>query len=128
MVEPYQQVFTWGKWGRALRFRVMDFISTKSGVSGRVAPAQPYYIGPNGLEVPLKRLFVVTDDIFCLFQGHIENVAHLKQKYGLGKNVNEVIIILEAYITLRDRGPYPADLCFKESKRGGSELPKQKGP
>ncbi|KAL8125309.1 hypothetical protein AgCh_012845 [Apium graveolens] len=59
---------------------------------------------------------------------HIENVAHFKQKYGLGKNANEVIIILEAYCTLRDRGPYPADLRFKESKRGGSEIPKQKGP
>ncbi|XP_061373946.1 stem-specific protein TSJT1-like [Gastrolobium bilobum] len=56
----------------------------------------------------LPRLFAVVDDIFCLFQGHIENVANLKQQYGLNKAANEVIIIIEAYRTLRDRGPYPA--------------------
>ncbi|XAR57289.1 hypothetical protein NMG60_11025369 [Bertholletia excelsa] len=56
----------------------------------------------------LPRLFAVLDDIFCLFQGHIENVAHLKQQYGLNKSANEVIIVIEAYRTLRDRGPYPA--------------------
>ncbi|KAL8103169.1 hypothetical protein AgCh_027636 [Apium graveolens] len=79
----------------------------------------------------LLLVFLISSIINFMVAGwtcHIENVAHLKQKYGLGKNANEVIIILEAYCTLRDRGPYPADLCFKESKRGGSELPKQKGP
>jgi asparagine synthetase B (glutamine-hydrolysing) len=53
------------------------------------------------------------DDIFCLFQGHIENVAVLKQQYGLNKTANEVIIVIEAYRTLRDRGPYPADQVVK---------------
>lgn len=52
-------------------------------------------------------MFAVVDDIFCLFQGHIENVALLKQQYGLNKTANEVIIVIEAYRTLRDRGPYP---------------------
>ena len=54
------------------------------------------------------------DDIFCLFQGHIENVAHLKQQYGLSKTANEVIIVMEAYRTLRDRGPYPADQVMRD--------------
>lgn len=49
------------------------------------------------------------DDIFCLFEGHIENIAQLKQQYGLNKTANEVSIVIEAYRTLRDRGPYPAD-------------------
>lgn len=49
------------------------------------------------------------DDIFCLFEGHIENIAQLKQQYGLNKMANEVSIVIEAYRTLRDRGPYPAD-------------------
>lgn len=62
----------------------------------------------------LPRLFAVVDDIFCLFQGHIENVALLKQQYGLNKTANEVIIIIEAYRTLRDRGPYPADQVVKD--------------
>ena len=54
------------------------------------------------------------DDIFCLFQGHIENVAVLKQQYGLNKTANEAIIVIEAYRTLRDRGPYPADQVVKD--------------
>ncbi|XP_030973796.1 stem-specific protein TSJT1 [Quercus lobata] len=62
----------------------------------------------------LPRLFAVVDDIFCLFQGHIENVAQLKQQYGLNKTANEVVIIIEAYRTLRDRGPYPADQVVRD--------------
>ncbi|CAH9095507.1 unnamed protein product [Cuscuta epithymum] len=62
----------------------------------------------------LPRLFAAVDGLFCLFQGHIENVAHLKQQYGLNKTSNEVIIVIEAYRTLRDRGPYPADQVVKD--------------
>ncbi|RWR80175.1 DUF3700 domain-containing protein [Cinnamomum micranthum f. kanehirae] len=62
----------------------------------------------------LPRLFAVVDDIFCLFQGHIENIALLKQQYGLNKSANEVIIVIEAYRTLRDRGPYPADQVVRD--------------
>ncbi|GLU08928.1 hypothetical protein SLE2022_258120 [Rubroshorea leprosula] len=62
----------------------------------------------------LPRLFAVVDDIFCLFQGHIENVAVLKQLYGLSKTANEVIIVIEAYRALRDRGPYPVDQVVRD--------------
>ncbi|OMO85564.1 hypothetical protein COLO4_21573 [Corchorus olitorius] len=62
----------------------------------------------------LPRLFAVVDDIFCLFQGHIENVAILKQQYGLNKTANEGIIVIEAYRTLRDRGPYPPDQVVRD--------------
>ncbi|PIN06673.1 hypothetical protein CDL12_20777 [Handroanthus impetiginosus] len=62
----------------------------------------------------LPRLFGVVDDIFCLFEGHIENVAHLKQQYGLNKTANEVVIVIEAYRTLRDRGPYPAEQVVRD--------------
>uniref|UniRef100_A0A0A9DWF1 DUF3700 domain-containing protein n=1 Tax=Arundo donax TaxID=35708 RepID=A0A0A9DWF1_ARUDO len=62
----------------------------------------------------LPRLFGAVDDIFCLFQGTIENVAVLKQQYGLSKGANEVNIIIEAYRTLRDRGPYPADQVVRD--------------
>lgn len=54
------------------------------------------------------------DDIFCLFQGTIENVAPLKQQYGLGKSGNEVNIIIEAYRSLRDRGPYPIEKVIRD--------------
>lgn len=56
----------------------------------------------------------MVDDIFCLFQGHLENVANLKQQYGLNKTATEVIIIIEAYRTLRDRGPYPANQVVRD--------------
>ncbi|XP_047317794.1 stem-specific protein TSJT1-like [Impatiens glandulifera] len=62
----------------------------------------------------LPRLFAVVDDMFCLFEGHIENLGHLKQQYGLSKCVNEVTISIEAYRTLRDRGPYPADQVVRD--------------
>ncbi|XP_010532583.1 PREDICTED: stem-specific protein TSJT1 [Tarenaya hassleriana] len=66
---------------------------------------------PNPL---LPILFAVVDDIFCVFKGHIENVAFLKQQYGLGKTSTEVSIVMEAYRTLRDRGPYPADQVVRD--------------
>ncbi|KAL7172473.1 hypothetical protein ACSBR2_032042 [Camellia fascicularis] len=31
----------------------------------------------------LPRLFSAVDDIFCLFHGHIQNIAPFKQQYGL---------------------------------------------
>ncbi|XP_068635323.1 stem-specific protein TSJT1-like [Aristolochia californica] len=62
----------------------------------------------------LPRLFAVVDDIFCLFHGHIENIPLLKQQYGLSKNATEVSIVIEAYRTLRDRGPYPADHVVRD--------------
>ncbi|CAN0857200.1 Stem-specific protein TSJT1 [Linum grandiflorum] len=71
-----------------------------------------YSLDKNNPLVP--RLFAVVDDIFCLFQGHIENVAILKQQYGLNKAANEVTIIIEAYRTLRDRGPYPPDQVIRD--------------
>uniref|UniRef100_A0A3Q7HK21 DUF3700 domain-containing protein n=2 Tax=Solanum lycopersicum TaxID=4081 RepID=A0A3Q7HK21_SOLLC len=62
----------------------------------------------------LPRLFAGVDDIPCMFQGHIENLVHLKQQYGLNKTANEVIILIEAYRTLRDRGPYPPDQAVED--------------
>ncbi|XP_072978083.1 stem-specific protein TSJT1-like [Typha angustifolia] len=62
----------------------------------------------------LPRSFGVVDDIFCMFQGHIENITLLKQQYGLGKSANEVIIVIEAYRTLRDRGPFPASQVVRD--------------
>ncbi|OAY76635.1 stem-specific protein TSJT1 [Ananas comosus] len=62
----------------------------------------------------LPRLFAAVDDIFCLFQGHITNIAPLKQQYGLNKTATEVNIVIEAYRTLRDRGPYPADHVVRD--------------
>ncbi|XP_038723720.1 stem-specific protein TSJT1-like [Tripterygium wilfordii] len=61
-------------------------------------------------ESPLQpRSFAVKDDIFCLFEGVLDNLGSLRQQYGLAKSANEVILVIEAYKTLRDRAPYPAN-------------------
>ncbi|KMZ67188.1 Aluminum-induced protein [Zostera marina] len=53
------------------------------------------------------RLFAVKDDIFCLFEGSLENLGSLIHYYGLSKGANEVMLLIEAYKVLRDRHPYP---------------------
>eukprot|EP00262_Sarcandra_glabra_P010109 TRINITY_DN24_c0_g1_i1.p1 TRINITY_DN24_c0_g1~~TRINITY_DN24_c0_g1_i1.p1 ORF type:complete len:252 (+),score=33.03 TRINITY_DN24_c0_g1_i1:73-756(+) len=59
-------------------------------------------------ESPLQpRSFAVKDEIFCLFEGALDNLGSLRQHYGLSKTVNEVVLVIEAYKALRDRAPYP---------------------
>ncbi|RWR95371.1 aluminum-induced protein [Cinnamomum micranthum f. kanehirae] len=53
------------------------------------------------------RSFAVKDEIFCLFEGALDNLGSLRQQYGLSKTVNEVVMVIEAYKALRDRAPYP---------------------
>ncbi|PON80157.1 Nucleophile aminohydrolase, N-terminal [Parasponia andersonii] len=53
------------------------------------------------------RSFAVKDEIFCLFEGALDNLGSLRQQYGLAKSANEVILVIEAYKALRDRAPYP---------------------
>ncbi|KAK6937510.1 protein of unknown function DUF3700 [Dillenia turbinata] len=59
-------------------------------------------------ESPLHpRSFGVKDEIFCLFEGALDNLGILRQQYGLAKSANEVLLVIEAYKALRDRAPYP---------------------
>ncbi|KAI5055643.1 hypothetical protein GOP47_0029164 [Adiantum capillus-veneris] len=53
------------------------------------------------------RSFAALDDIFCLFEGALENLPALRQQYGMSKSVNEALLVIEAYKALRDRAPYP---------------------
>ncbi|KAK7292390.1 hypothetical protein RIF29_08168 [Crotalaria pallida] len=55
------------------------------------------------------RSFAVKDEIFCLFEGALDNLGSLIQQYGLAKSANEVLLVIEAYKALRDRAPYPAN-------------------
>jgi len=62
-----------------------------------------------------QRLFCGLDDIYCLFLGSLNNLCSLKKQYGLtSKGINEAMFVIEAYRTLRDRGPYPADQVVKD--------------
>ncbi|KMZ61366.1 Aluminum-induced protein [Zostera marina] len=90
------------------------FISTKTGpvnISLGV-PGDLAYSTENKNPL-LPKLFGVVNGIFCLFQGSLENIPQLKQQYGLGKTADEAFIVIEAYKTLRDRGPYPADQVIR---------------
>lgn len=59
-------------------------------------------------------LFCGLDNIYCAFLGSLNNLSKLTRQYGLSKGTNEALFIIEAYRTLRDRGPYPADQVLKE--------------
>lgn len=60
------------------------------------------------------RLFCGFDDVYCIFLGALNNLCHLNRQYGLTKNSDEAMFVIEAYRTLRDRGPYPADQVVKD--------------
>ncbi|KAL0348904.1 UNVERIFIED_CONTAM: Transmembrane emp24 domain-containing protein p24beta3 [Sesamum angustifolium] len=62
-------------------------------------------------------ILVVMDLCNCcrdIFFVRHRQCCNLKQQYGLSKTANEVIIVIEAYRTLRDRGPYPADQVVRD--------------
>ncbi|CDP17281.1 unnamed protein product [Coffea canephora] len=59
------------------------------------------------LAIQICRSFAVKDDIFCLFEGALDNLGSLKQQYRLPKSSNEVVLMIEAYKALRDRARYP---------------------
>ena len=61
-----------------------------------------------------RRSFRVVDDIFCIFEGFLDNVEMLKQRYGLNKTANEVAIVIDVYRTFRERGLYPADQVVRD--------------
>lgn len=60
------------------------------------------------------RLFCGYDDIYCVFMGSLNNLCAQIKQYGLSRNTNEAMLVIEAYRTLRDRGPYPADQVIKD--------------
>eukprot|EP00252_Welwitschia_mirabilis_P026475 TRINITY_DN8700_c0_g1_i1.p1 TRINITY_DN8700_c0_g1~~TRINITY_DN8700_c0_g1_i1.p1 ORF type:complete len:243 (-),score=49.36 TRINITY_DN8700_c0_g1_i1:340-1068(-) len=53
------------------------------------------------------RAFGAKDECFCVFVGTLTNLVTLRQQYGLSKTANEVMVVIEAYRTLRDRAPFP---------------------
>ncbi|KAJ8477544.1 hypothetical protein OPV22_021271 [Ensete ventricosum] len=66
-----------------------------------------------------RRWFCSFDEVYCMFVGSLHNLSSLIRQYGLcGKSTNEALLVIEAYRTLRDRGPYPADQVVKDL--GGS--------
>ncbi|XP_078437117.1 stem-specific protein TSJT1-like [Wolffia australiana] len=94
---------------------VNEFCSARTGaVAVNLGAAGAIAFSSEKQNPLLPRLFAVVDDIFCVFEGNIENISPLKQQYGLNKTANEVVIIIEAYKTLRDRGPYPADQVVRD--------------
>ncbi|XP_031404099.1 stem-specific protein TSJT1-like [Punica granatum] len=72
------------------------------------------YVRPENHFSHQQRLFCGFDDIYCLFMGSLNNLCSLNRQYGLGKGSNEAMFVIEAYRTLRDRGPYPADQVVKD--------------
>ncbi|KAI3740755.1 hypothetical protein L2E82_31228 [Cichorium intybus] len=61
-----------------------------------------------------QRLFSSMDDIYCIFLGGLDNLCTLNKQYGLTKIANEPMFVIQAYKTLRDRGPYPVHSVLRE--------------
>ncbi|KAK7834339.1 stem-specific protein TSJT1 [Quercus suber] len=72
------------------------------------------YIPPEKTYSIHQRLFCGIDEIYCIFLGSLNNLSSLIRQYGLSKGTNEAMFVIEAYRTLRDRGPYPADQVLKD--------------
>ncbi|KAG0474236.1 hypothetical protein HPP92_015451 [Vanilla planifolia] len=83
-----------------------DVVSLQLGSSGHLAYS---YAGVSPFR---PRLFAAKDEIFCVFEGIFDNLGSLIQHYGLSKNSNEVLLVIEAYKALRDRAPYPASFML----------------
>lgn len=49
-----------------------------------------------------------------MFMGSLNNLSSLNKQYGLSKGSNEAMFVIEAYRTLRDRGPYPAHQVLRD--------------
>ncbi|XP_035545182.1 uncharacterized protein LOC109011522 [Juglans regia] len=82
-------------------------ISFESATSfAYVTPEKPYSIH--------QRYWCCMDDIYCIFLENLNNLYTLIKEYGLSKGTNEAMFLIEAYRTLRDRGPYPADQVLKD--------------
>ncbi|VVA23599.1 PREDICTED: stem-specific [Prunus dulcis] len=72
------------------------------------------YVPPNNPYPIQQRLFCSLDNIYCIFLGSLNNLCSLNKQYGLSKCTNEAMFVMQAYRTLRDRGPYPADQVLKD--------------
>ncbi|KAK4757655.1 hypothetical protein SAY87_018956 [Trapa incisa] len=92
--------------GEALVRRFID--STTGAISARVGDEVHLAFTHHKESLLLPRWFAVKDEIFCLFEGALDNLGSLMQHYGLAKSANEAVLVIEAYKALRDRAPYPA--------------------
>ncbi|KAF3962467.1 hypothetical protein ACB098_02G025100 [Castanea mollissima] len=89
---------------------VNRFVETNASTVSIQAGDQVQLVYTHHKESPLlPRSFAVKDEIFCLFEGALDNLGSLRQQYGLAKSANEVVLVIEAYKALRDRAPYPAN-------------------
>ncbi|XP_017975287.1 PREDICTED: stem-specific protein TSJT1 isoform X2 [Theobroma cacao] len=87
---------------------VKRFLETNSSaVSMQIGDHAQFAYSHHNESALQPRSFAVKDEIFCLFEGALDNLGSLKQQYGLAKSANEVILVIEAYKALRDRAPYP---------------------
>ncbi|XP_042519739.1 stem-specific protein TSJT1-like [Macadamia integrifolia] len=95
-----------------------DFLSSHSdnafSMSFNNAAVLAYVRHDKAYSLHSQRLFCGYDEIYCVFLGSLNNLCSLIRQYGLSKNTNEAMLVIEAYRTLRDRGPYPADQVIKE--------------
>lgn len=69
---------------------------------------------PSQTSLLSNRLFCSIDNIYCIFLGRLNNLSNLIRQYGLSKHTNEAMVVIQAYKTLRDRGPYPVHQVLRD--------------
>ncbi|KZV23211.1 hypothetical protein F511_05050 [Dorcoceras hygrometricum] len=77
-----------------------------------ILPDKVYWM--KKIEMHRIKLFCGYDGIYCVFLGSLNNLCAQIKQYGLSRIANEATLVIEAYRTLRDRGPYPADQVIKD--------------
>ena len=112
VVEAPVKLVTAGSQTPSPKTRAVELVSQ---FTSRSAPAVSVQIGSLGTlayshsnESPFRpRSFAAKDDVFCVFEGVLDNLGSLRQQYGLSKRTNEAVLLIEAYKALRDRAPHP---------------------
>ncbi|MCQ8005422.1 hypothetical protein NP297_23435 [Salmonella enterica] len=95
---------------------IKDFVSShpSSAFEINFANAASLSYVPPANPLSLPRLFCGYDNMYCIFMGSLNNLCSLNRQYGLLKGSNEAMFVMEAYRTLRDRGPYPAHQVLRD--------------
>ncbi|XP_022759721.1 stem-specific protein TSJT1-like isoform X2 [Durio zibethinus] len=112
IVTPPEELVAAGNWSPSPRTTSLALMkryikSNLSSVSIQIGEQVNLAYSHQNESLLRPRSLGVKDDIFCLFEGMLDNLGSLRVEYGLAKSVDEVMLVIEAYKALRDRAPYP---------------------
>ncbi|KAL5772462.1 hypothetical protein ACOSP7_012061 [Xanthoceras sorbifolium] len=96
---------------------IKDFVSSHSSNAFEINFANAASLScvpPENPHSSTPRLFCGYDNMYCVFLGRLNNLCSLNRQYGISKCSNDAMFVMEAYRTLRDRGPFPAHQVLRD--------------